>query len=630
MPANDTPHRYQLADLTLDVAQRRVSRQGRPIELSALTFDLLRTLVESAPNVVTCEDLAEKVWGRHFVSPENVAQRVMMLRQGLSDDANQPRYIETVRGKGYRLIASVQTETAPERIRRRPPRWAAAAALVTLGLAAGGLFWLGADPPAATDPVTQATFPNSVAVLPFKNLSPDPEDAYFAAGIRQEIIWRLGRTPNVNVLGWSSMERYADSGESAPEIGKRLHVETVMEGSVHYSGDLVRITVNLVDSVTGISRWSNAYDGNLLAVFDIQDKIATNIATELGAAFFEADRESVEPRPTSSPEAFALYLKVLDLDSALAVVDRTERLRLLDQALQFDPNFSHAYALKAEVYAYSVIDWSGGRAGDTDPVEAARLALANANKALELDSSSWRAYKALAEVHRNYWRWGAARDNFAKAHELAPTELAVMGNYSWLLSWSGRHDEAIRLAQRALQLNPTSAAAHGNLGMALAQAGRTALAAAAFRAAASIAPDNGLIRHWLGQMEGILGNREAALAELRAAERLTSVTNPALSAGLLYSYSRIDAAQDAARLFAEVEKLAAEVRVGAGTWALAHLAIGDAEQALQWLNVAVEKIENQEPDAGTLNLLTIKSNLHANPVLDEPRFRDLRDKIGAR
>jgi TolB-like protein/Tfp pilus assembly protein PilF len=469
-----------------------------------------------------------------------------------------------------------------------------------------------------------------VAVLPFKNLSPDPEDAYFAAGIREEIIGRLGRTPNVNVLGWSSMERYADSGESAFEIGKRLNVETVMEGSVHYSGDLVRITVNLVDSATGKSRWSKPYDGNLLAVFDIQDEIATDIATELGAAFSEADRQSLEPRPTSSPEAFAIYLKVLDLDSVIAVVDRTAQLRLLDQALQFDPKFAHAYALKAEVYAYSVIDWSGGRAGDTDPVEAARLALENANKALELDSRSWRAYKALAEVDRNYWRWGAALDNFAKAYELGPTEPDAVGNYTWLLSWSGHHDEAIRLAQRELQLNPGSAAAHGDLGMAFAQAGRTALAAAAFRAAASIAPDNGMIRHWLGQMEGILGNREAALAELRAAERLMTGANPAIITGVLYSYSRIDAAQDAARLFVELEKLAAEVRVGAGTWALAHLAIGDAEQALQWLTVAVEKIENQEPDAGTLNLLTIKSNLHADPVLDEPRFRDLRDKIGAR
>ena len=116
--------RYQVADLVVDMAQRRVMRNGSAIELSALNFDLLRVLVESAPNVVTYDDLAEKVWGRHFVSPENVAQRVKLLRQGLADDASEPRFIETVRGKGYRLIPSVQAVSvpaAPAAGSRRPP-----------------------------------------------------------------------------------------------------------------------------------------------------------------------------------------------------------------------------------------------------------------------------------------------------------------------------------------------------------------------------------------------------------------------------------------------------------------------------------------------------------------------------
>ena len=108
-PADGLPSIYRFADLTLDVARRRVTRQGQPIELKALDFDLLRFLVESAPNVVNADVLAEKVWGRHFVSPENVAQRVMLLRQSLADDANRPRYIETVRNKGYRLIPVVET-----------------------------------------------------------------------------------------------------------------------------------------------------------------------------------------------------------------------------------------------------------------------------------------------------------------------------------------------------------------------------------------------------------------------------------------------------------------------------------------------------------------------------------------
>ena len=144
-PADSLPSNYRFADLTLDVARRSVSRQGEPVELKALDFDLLRFLVESAPNVVNADVLAEKVWGRHFVSPENVAQRVMLLRQSLSDDANRPRYIETVRNKGYRLIPVVErvaTQTNRPATRHRWLAAAAATVLVVVALTVTAGYWL--------------------------------------------------------------------------------------------------------------------------------------------------------------------------------------------------------------------------------------------------------------------------------------------------------------------------------------------------------------------------------------------------------------------------------------------------------------------------------------------------------
>src|SRR5262245_41031489 len=139
-PADSQPSNYRFADLTLDVARRCVTRRGQAIELKALDFDLLRFLVESAPNVVNADDLADKVWGRHFVSPENVAQRVMLLRQSLADDASKPRYIETVRNKGYRLIPSVQAVSSPPpAATRRLRHWLATVAAALL-LAVGGVY----------------------------------------------------------------------------------------------------------------------------------------------------------------------------------------------------------------------------------------------------------------------------------------------------------------------------------------------------------------------------------------------------------------------------------------------------------------------------------------------------------
>ena len=168
-PTEASPQLYRFADLTLDVGRRRVTRQGQLIELKSLDFDLLRFLVESAPDVVNADVLAEKVWGRHYVSPENVSQRIMLLRQSLDDDANRPRYIETVRNKGYRLIpvveqtVSTHARTAPRR------RWlisGATALLLAAGLTAVGSNWL-------TDRVERpAPLRNSVAVLPFESLRP--------------------------------------------------------------------------------------------------------------------------------------------------------------------------------------------------------------------------------------------------------------------------------------------------------------------------------------------------------------------------------------------------------------------------------------------------------------------------
>jgi TolB-like protein/DNA-binding winged helix-turn-helix (wHTH) protein len=633
-PTNGLQPAYQFEDLTLDVAQRRVARRGRPIEIAGLNLDLLKILVESAPNVVTYDDLAEKVWGRHFVSPENVAQRVMLLRQSLSDDASQPRYIETVRNKGYRLIPSVQTMPT-ERPRETPSQrrrlvLTAAALLAALGLAATGLYWRDTAL-RSTATLAATTLPNSIAILPFDNLSPDPEDAYFAVGIHEEIIVRLAKIRTINVIARTSVQGYANGDTPIRQIADETNVETVMEGSVRYSGERVRIAANLIDAATGASRWSDVYDRELVDVFAIQEDIAVNIAAALGAEFSPLQRQDIQAQATTSPEAAALYLKVLGLRRETSLVSATHHL-YLDQALSFDPEFANAYALKAAAYAISVVDSAGGRA-DMDPAALETLALENANKALELDPNSALAYLAIAEVHRFHWRWSDASTSYAKAYQLSPNDIDVVSGYAEFLSWIGNHEKAIRLREHAVRLDPASAVRRWGLGIVLGQAGRTAAAAAVLREAVAMAPDVPSIRRWLGQMEAILGNRAAALTELRTTERLrTGVVpwSPTILAGLQYSYSRIDQTEDVARLFGELESAAADAPLGAGTWALAYLGLGDSDQALHWLRIAVEKIANHEPDAGFGNLVyTIKPNLHADPVLDEPRFRELRDKIGA-
>src|SRR5262245_19575372 len=284
----DVPPGYRFADLTLDVARRCVTRDGEAIELKSLDFDLLRFLVESAPNVVNADVLAEKVWGRHFVSPENVAQRVMLLRQSLSDDANPPRYVETVRHKGYRLIPAVERVaagealTAPQRRRWLVPT-TAAALLVAVGTAATTRYWLAEPAPQQSRPS-----PSSDAVLPFENMSPDPADAYLAIAMRDELVSQLTKIGGLRVVPVSPVR---GDPPAISELARNLNVASVLYGSVYHAEGRVRVTPRLTDTAS-VSLWSSSYERERGDIFGIQADIALEVARKLRLEPSAAEREN--------------------------------------------------------------------------------------------------------------------------------------------------------------------------------------------------------------------------------------------------------------------------------------------------------------------------------------------------
>src|SRR5688572_6450575 len=304
-PADDLASNYRFADLTLDVARRCVTRQGQTIELKALDFDLLRFLVEQAPNVVNADVLAEKVWGRHFVSPENVAQRVMLLRQSLSDDANKPRYIETVRNRGYRLIPVV--ERMPAQASRAAPersRWliraATAVILLGVGVTAVAAFWLGGS---AEQP---APSPESVAVFPFESLSLDPDDAHFAAAMRDEIVSQLTKINGLRVI---AVPRSDDMQARVADAARELNIVATLEASVYSSEGRVKVTPRLTEAATGVSLWSKSYERELGNIFAIHSEIALDVAHELRLELSDSDRQRIERIRSVDPQARELLLR---------------------------------------------------------------------------------------------------------------------------------------------------------------------------------------------------------------------------------------------------------------------------------------------------------------------------------
>jgi TolB-like protein/DNA-binding winged helix-turn-helix (wHTH) protein len=435
---------YRFADVTLDAARRSVTRAGQAIELKSLDFDLLRFLVESAPTVVNADALAEKVWGRHFVSPENVAQRVMLLRQSLSDDANRPRYIETVRNKGYRLIPPVERVAAEQTVvAQRPRRWflpaMGAVLFLAVGAAASSGYWL-------RETATQTRLsPSSVAVLPFENLSPDPADAYLATAMQDELVSQLTKIRGLRVIP----VRPGTGGQPAiRELIRHLKSANVLDGSVYYAEGRVRVTPRLSDIVAGVSLWSSSYERERTDIFGIQADIALAVARALRVEPSAVERENVERVPTANQRARDLYISAQAFDCCSDSIWRANTD--IEEALTLDPAFKEAWELKTHIRLdLAVID-------PKHVDEHSRLGEEAARRAVQLDPQFGGAYRALGQalLSRNDWRGAEAA--FVKARSLNEP-LARLGSNAFLLLAVGKFGPVARdIFEEARAANPNA------------------------------------------------------------------------------------------------------------------------------------------------------------------------------
>ena len=259
---------------------------------------------------------------------------------------------------------------------------------------------------------TRSVVPNSIAVLPFESVSGNPEDAYFATGIHEEILNQLAKLNALNVIARTSMMQYADGGKSIAEIAEELNVETVMEGSVRFADGRVLVTVQLIDPETNAHLWSESYNREFADVFAIQAEIAMNVANALEAEFSLEELTSGR-LPTISAEAYALYLRAIDVfdDGDLQAVPST-----LNRAIALDPGFANAYALMARYYAEQLLSGAAGN----NPNEVERLALENADLALSLDPTVAFAHLALGQLHQLNGRAEDALASYRRAVDLSP------------------------------------------------------------------------------------------------------------------------------------------------------------------------------------------------------------------
>ncbi len=411
-----------------------------------------------------------------MVNAETVTKRVEIVREALGDDSHEPRYIALVRGHGYRLVVPVEA-AAPEVL----PKRRKLAYPVLAGLAIAALLLAVSELGRDAREVATSVAP-SVAVLPFENRSAREEDAFFVAGIHDDLLTLLAKLGGLKVISRTTTVRL-DPDLSIREIGRELDVATVVEGGGQRAGDRVRITVQLVDVATEAHLWAETYDRELTAanLFDIQSEIATAIARALRAELSPQEQERLETVPTRSMAALEAYFLGRQRMATRVTDNLAEAVDLFQRAIDLDPEFALAYVGLADTYFMQYY-----YAGFPQDEMTARSELA-IDKALELDDRLGEAYASRGLI--SYTDSKSEEAAFKRAIELNPSYVSAHQWYATFFSCVGRQAEALEQIKIAAGLDPLSSIVNYRLASIYVNLGRYDQAMAQFKSIIDMDPE---------------------------------------------------------------------------------------------------------------------------------------------
>jgi TolB-like protein/DNA-binding winged helix-turn-helix (wHTH) protein len=618
----------RFGEFEVDLRAGELIKQGIKIRLQQQPFRVLALLLEHPGEVVTREDLRQMMWPAGTVVEFDVGldAAIHKLRSALGDSAEHPRLVETLPRRGYRFIAAVESavpaEAAPPAAaavlppKRRPLLWVggmAVAVALLLGLNAGGIRvrLLGRSAPPRI---------HSIAVLPFGNLSGDSAQEYFAEGMTEALVTRLGRSEGLRVISHTSTMHYKGTRETLPEIGRQLNVDAVVEGEVLRVGNRVRVTAQLVEASPERHLWAETYERDLRDVLGLQDVIARAITNEIQVRLSSSQQSpvaSTRARPVD-PDAYDLYLRGRSEWNAWNEHGSRKGIEYFQQAVQKDSGYAPAWAGLSD--AYDAL----GSFNFLPPKVAWLKARAAAERAIQLDETLSEAHVSLGSVLLHEWSWSAGEEELQRAIALNPNNAEAHQRYGYSLSFRGQFEAAIREMRRALELDPLAPNKQHSLGSILDRAGRHDEALKALRDVPD--PDfQSELRHRriaaIYERQGKLGD---AMAEWLMALRIGGKEDVAASVERDYRASGYAAAKRA-YLWGDIR--AAERRVQnpyprplsmaiANDYAL----LGERDKAFEWLERAFRERES------VLMFLTVNENFET--LRSDPRFRDLARRMG--
>jgi TolB-like protein/DNA-binding winged helix-turn-helix (wHTH) protein/tetratricopeptide (TPR) repeat protein len=632
-----TPNHRRFGPFDVDFRTGELRKNGLRLKVQLLPLRILEILLEDPGHMVTREELQKRLWPEDtFVDFEHgLNSGINKLRQALGDSAAEPKYIETLERRGYRFIGSVEevaddapppgpslesprpsaVETGAADAERTPVR--IRALHVVTGFAVVGLTaliaWMAVRALERQRQENLASGIRSIAVLPFKNLSRDPEQESFADGMTDGVISQLARIGSLRVISATSTMPYKkETGKRLPEIARELNVDAVVEGTVIRDGGRVRITTQLIHAATDEHLWVEQYDRDASDVLTVQREVARAVAREIHVLLSSEETLGLAAKSTVNPAAHEAYVKGRSVwfSRWLGGPNELETSgKYFAQAISLDPKYAPAYAGLADYYAFLAIY------GLRPPGEVWPKALEAIDRALELDPRSGEAMNSLA-ASRLYWKWDvngadeasrraiALHPNYSEAHSFRATLLAVMG----------RFDESIQEARTAEALDPVGQ--NGRVLLALYRARRyddvvrmaSARAAMEPRIAHAFLRDVALIR---GDMATAWHHRLQVLPFTHDGERIERIKAAYAQGGVPATWRW------------EIEALRQRAQtqyVSPFKFAQLHARLGETKTALAELQRALDE------HSDLMVFLTTEQDFDS--VRDTPEFRDIVQQVG--
>lgn len=419
---------FVFSDQTLDTERRELCRGSERIAVEPQVFDLLVYLLDNCDRVVSKDDLIEAIWDGRIVSESTLTSRINAARKAIGDTGRDQKLIRTIARKGFRFVGPLRSQQIAHRPQNAAGQWEEAGE--------------------ASRPVLSPLDKPAIAVLPFTNMSDEPEQEYFSEGISEDIITALSKLRWFYVIARNSSFIYKAKAVHIKEIGEELGVGYVVEGSVRKEGNRVRITAQLNDVATGVHIWSEHYDRSLADVFTVQDEITQAIVAAIEPQLYAAESFRAQRKAPDSMDAWDLVMRALSHYWRVTRQDNMVAQALLEKAISIDPEYGQALGLLAASYMFSA------HMGWADMATAIPIAERAALAAIRADSEDPWAHYALASVYLFTRCFEDSLAEFELALRLNPSFSPARGIYGVALTYCGRWEDGDLAARQALRLSP--------------------------------------------------------------------------------------------------------------------------------------------------------------------------------